>query len=382
MRYNDRDLDLWVRDGIVSAGQAATIRGRHASRASSERRGRLVSTLAVIGAAVGGLGVILFVAANWDAIPRPTRVALLLATMLGAYAGGYVLRTTRPGVAQALVLLGAIGFGASLFLVGQMYHVQAHDPLAFLVWTAAVVPMALGERTRPLAVLATLTFGAWIVYELVDAGSGDDLLEFLPVVGAFYGVALYAWGTWLDDEVFSGPMRCFGFVFAALGTFVFTFGAAVDELRGRPELGAVGTFGFAALAATALVGAAFLAMSGSRTTALSQAAALAAIVVLPAAAVLVPEGGDAIVYPVLFNVLLAAIALGAVAVGYFEDEAWLVNSGIALVAIDVFARYVDVFWELLPRSLGFLGAGLVLLALAFGLERQRGRLVRRMEAEA
>ena len=32
------------------------------------------------------------------------------------------------------------------------------------------------------------------------------------------------------------------------------------------------------------------------------------------------------------------------------------------------------FDYLLPRSLGFLGAGLLLLALAFALERQRARL--------
>jgi uncharacterized membrane protein len=96
--------------------------------------------------------------------------------------------------------------------------------------------------------------------------------------------------------------------------------------------------------------------------------------------VLLPEGADALAYPILFNVLLAAVALGAIAAGYAREEAWLVNGGIALVAVDIFARYVDFFWAILPRSLGFLGAGVLLLALAFGLERQRARLVRGMEA--
>lgn len=378
MRYSDHDLDSWVREGLVSAEQAEAIRRRHASRATSERRDDVISALAVIGAVVGGLGVILFFAANWDAIPRPTRVALLLATMIGAYAGGYVLRATRPAVAQALLLLGAIGFGASLFLVGQMYHVQAHDPLAFLVWTAVVVPMALLERTQPLAALAILTFGAWIVFEVLDAAGDYDLIEYVPVVGMFYGAGLYAWGTWIDDEVFSGPMRGLGFAFAAFGTFVFTFSAAVEELSRRPALGAVETLGFGALAAAALVGAALLALRGSRATAVYEVAAVTALVSLPAAAVLLPEGRDPVAYPIIFNVLMAVIALGAIAVGYLNDEAWLVNSGIALVAIDVFARYVDVFWDLLPRSLGFLGAGLLLLGLAFALERQRARLVRGM----
>jgi uncharacterized membrane protein len=381
MRYNDADLDSWVREGIVSADQADAIRRRHSARESSERRGRLVSALAVIGAVVGGLGVILFFAANWDAIPRPTRVALLLATMIGAYAGGYVLGPRRPAVGKALLLLGAIGFGANLFLVGQMYHVEAHDPLAFLVWTAAVVPMALVARTRPLAALGILTFGAWIVYELVDAGDGEELIEYVPVVGAFYGSALYAWGTWLRDEIFSGVMRGFGFILAALGGFVFTFSEVIEELDEEgTALGTVAWLAIAGPVVAAFAGSAFLAMRRSRRTAPFEASAVAALAALLLAAVLLPEHADAIVYPILFNLLVAAVALGAIAVGYLNDEAWLVNSGIALVAVDVFARYVDFFWDLLPRALGFLGAGLLLLALALALERQRARLVRSAEA--
>lgn len=382
MRYSDADLDSWVREGIVSAEQAATIRRRHASRESSKRRSRLVSTLAVIGGVGGGLGVILFFGANWDAIPRPTRVAVLLATMVGAYAGGYRLRAGQPAVGDALLLLGSIGFGASLFLVGQMYHVQAHDPLAFLVWTAAVVPTALVARTRPLAALGILTFGAWIVYELADSRAGGDLIEYVPVVGGLYGAALYAWGTWLRDEIFSGAMRTFGFAFGLLGAFVFTFQGAVEEVGDRRALGAVESVGVAALVAAALAGIALLASRSNRPTALYEAGALAALVLAELAAVLVPEHGNAVAYPIMFNVLVAVIALGTIAVGYFNAEEWLVNGGIALVAAHVFARYVEAFWDLLPRSLGFLGAGLLLLALAFVLERQRGRLVRLIEAGA
>jgi uncharacterized membrane protein len=382
MRYETlaRELDSWVAEGLVSEAQADAIRRRYEGRRDTERRDRVVSALAVIGAVVGGLGVILFFAANWDAIPRAVRVALLLATIVGAYAGGWPLLARRPAVAKALLLLGAIAFGASLFLVGQMYHVQAHDPLALLVWTAACVPIALVVRTRPLAALSILTFGAWLVYELAEATGDSDVIEYVPVVAALYGAGLYAWGTWLRDAVFSGPMRGFGFAFAALGTFVFTFREAVEELDGGGALGTVELVALVALVAAALAGAALLAARGS--VALAEAGAIVGVAGLPVAAVLVPEGSDALAYPILFNVLLAAVALGAIAAGYAREEAWLVNGGIALVAVDIFARYVDVFWELLPRSLGFLGAGLLLLGLAFGLERQRGRLVRRMEAQS
>jgi uncharacterized membrane protein len=63
-----------------------------------------------------------------------------------------------------------------------------------------------------------------------------------------------------------------------------------------------------------------------------------------------------------------------------NEEPWLVNAGVVLVAIDLVARYFDFFWDALGRSLGLIGSGLVVLALAWGLERQRKRVLARMDA--
>ena len=103
---------------------------------------------------------------------------------------------------------------------------------------------------------------------------------------------------------------------------------------------------------------------------------LAAAVLAVLAVLLV--GGDGDVYAILFNLLFAAIALGTIYAGYLNDEAWLVNLGVVFVAVDLVARYFDVFWSALPRSLGMIGAGLLVLGIAWLLERQRRRLLERM----
>ena len=54
------------------------------------------------------------------------------------------------------------------------------------------------------------------------------------------------------------------------------------------------------------------------------------------------------------------------------------NLGVAFVAVDLVARYFDVFWSALPRSVGLIGAGLLVLGIAYVLERQRKRLLERM----
>lgn len=390
MRYDafaralHRELPRWLADGLVTREQADAIGARYPDGVVGESRRRaVVGSLAVIGAVVAALGVILFFAANWDAIPRGARIALLVGALLGAYAGGYTLRYRhggRPAVGHALLLVGGILFGATIFLVGQMYHVQAHDPLAFLLWTAGVAPLAVVLRSRPLTTLALLTFGAWIVYELAvrdDGGAAGYVLVAL----ALYGAALYASGTAAIGRLaadFTLPARQLGYLVLGAAAFVFTFRPVADEVAraDRPSGGILLAAG--ALALVAVIGAALLAARRPRATALYEAAVVVLAVALVGFAVLVPEtpanefaDGRATVYPLLFNVLVAALALGAIVVGYLDDELWLVNAGIVLVGVEVFARYVDLFWDFLPRSLAFIGAGAVLLLLAYVLERSR-----------
>jgi uncharacterized membrane protein len=388
MRYEEwvsREAVDWVREGLVSEAQAEAIRRRYREHGAPSRRNRVVQTLATIGAVVAGLGVVLFFAANWDGIPRPVRVLMLLALVIGSYAGGFVLRERGRNqyVGAALLLLGGLAFGASLFLVGQMYHVQAHDPLAFLVLALGAGATAWIARSEALATLAILSGGAWAVFEAAVGGPGEDVdqIVYLPVVSALYGALLYGLGTGFGPTIdsFARPARRLGALLAIAGAFVFTFRFGFDE---QDEIGRLLVTVLVVLAVAAVAGAAAI-LRSRRPTASYEAGALSAAAVLVVLWVLVPEApvnGDPIVYPILFNVLVAAIVLGAVVVGFLNDEQWLVTLGLVWVGIDVLARYLDLFWDMLPRSLVFVGVGGTILLLAFVLERQRRGLVQRMEA--
>ena len=92
-------------------------------------------------------------------------------------------------------------------------------------------------------------------------------------------------------------------------------------------------------------------------------------------------GGNGDAYAVVFNVLFAVLALGVIYAGYISDEAWLVNLGVVFVAIDLVARYFDFFWSALPRSVGMIGAGLVVLGIASACwSGSAERLLERMAA--
>jgi uncharacterized membrane protein len=389
-----RESERWVADGLITADQAAALRSRYEGEGApeSELRSRAAAVLAVVGGTAVGVGVIGFVAANWNGIGHGLRLALLTTVIASAYAGAYHLRErtgSHPRVGEALYLAGLLVFGASLFLVGQMYHVEAHDPLALLIWAGAAVAVAILVRTPPLSWAALLIFTGWIGFEagtaLEDSGS-DDFTAF-PAVAVFYGGALYGLGTaaetrireaWFVETAFAPAARRLGFVLAASGLFVFTFSGATDELSGSAgELSGAFEAGLLVLAALALAGAAALAVSG-RPRARFEAGALAVAVVTLLVAGYAGGSGD--LYAVLFNLLVAAVALGTVYVGYLSEEAWLVNVGVGLVAADLIARYFDFFWSALPRSVGMIGAGILILGIAFVLERQRKQLLTRMDA--
>jgi uncharacterized membrane protein len=387
------ETEKWVADGLITGEQAAALRARYEGSGAgrAESRSRAASVLAVIGAIAVGFGVIGFIAANWDGISHGLRLALLSMAISGAYAGAYHFRErtrSHPRIGEVLYLLGVLLFGAALFLVGQMYNVEAHDPLALLIWAAAAVSVAIVVRSRPVTWAALLIFSGWIAFEAVTAiDDSDDNFATLPVIAVLYGGALYGFGTagvtrireaWFAEIGFAPAARQLGLLLALSGLFVFTFADATDELgRSARELSGAFEAGLVVLAALALAGAAALAMS-TRPSARYEAGALAvAVVTLLIAAY---AGGNGDFYAILFNLLVAAVALGTIYVGYLSEEPWLVNLGVVVVAADLIARYFDVFWSALPRSVGMIGAGILILGIAFALERQRKQLLNRMDA--
>ena len=160
-----RELTGWVRDGLVQQGQADAIEARYASDTASTTN-LLLPTIYILGAALIGGGAISFVAANWDTIPISVRIGLLVTTMLGCEIAGFVLskvKGTRQHMGQALVLVGALVFGASIFLIAQMYHLRGEPQGAFGIWTLGALALAYATFSSPVMLLTCITSLVWSI---------------------------------------------------------------------------------------------------------------------------------------------------------------------------------------------------------------------------
>lgn len=123
---------------------------------------RLWPTLAVVGAALGGFGLVLWIAANWSELGRAGRFTLLQAA-LGVFCLGAAL---LPRARQALGLLAFLSLGALFAYFGQTYQTGADPWQLFALWALLGLPLALGVRSdvvwAPLALVAAVGVALWV----------------------------------------------------------------------------------------------------------------------------------------------------------------------------------------------------------------------------
>jgi uncharacterized membrane protein len=161
-RYQLRqEAQQWQTEGIISPDVYEQLADRYQlQELDSAARDRFIIIVLGLGFILLGLGVITFVAANWQVWSRPIKVFLLLSLLIGTNWGGFYLwraanqRQSRLG--QGLLLLGALTFGANIGLMSQMFHQTGAIHTLFFIWGLGVWAMAYGLRLTSLGLMALI----------------------------------------------------------------------------------------------------------------------------------------------------------------------------------------------------------------------------------
>ena len=396
------ELEAWQRDGTITPEQAQAVLGRYPDyppgHEASRRRQGLVTGLSILGGILIGLGVITFFAANWDEISHEVKLASLIAGMLLSYGAGYAIwqRSGPTAYAVAFVLLGCIIYGAGVHLIGQIYHISVNHPNLSLFWLLGVAPVAYVTRSRPVMFLAIVLFLAAVAFrqqDWLDAIDGSEPALAWTGLYIALGAFLYAAGKAKREfegwESIGGLFQALGLITAFAALYLLTFHDLFDNAGSisgaSPGYWAL-AYGASAVAIAVLAGLAWLRTQHGEQEAADFAEAGVIVVVLAAAhvAALVSVDWDPF-YPIVFNALFALSALGLMASGYLQDREGHVNLSIGLVALYVVTRYFEYSIDLLDSSLLFSGAGVILLAGGYLLDRGRWRMLasmREREGEA
>ncbi len=370
---SERQLKAWQNAGLIDGETAGRIREWEAMH------GRPLGLWAIIGlgALAIGLGIVSVVAANWDAIPGETRLAIHFGLMVGL--AGLLWRYLPDAAAKnayfsdGLLFIAAV-LGLSFFgHVGQVY--QTSSPLwqPLLAWLLIFSPLLLlFGRGWPIAGLwlAGLLGTAWSHADEYGHGSlwGQQGLQ--PDHPTLYWgliacppMAVAAFAAFMRDRSdrpgFWRLLEQLAIITILIGLSIFIIAGAWNS-RTHAIVGSAAIQSVALIAAAAVIQAVRRTRSGQATAGILAVAAL-----LHLTQPLLYGLGGSIRGPwigaLFFLTLWGAVAAGAL---FARSRRWF-QGAIALLALRIIILSFELNDDLLGSGAGLILSGAFAMAVAW-----------------
>ncbi len=193
-------LERWVREGIINTAVAGSIGRLYPQPRAKTSRPWALIVFSGIGAVIVGLGVILLFAYNWHEMSKFTKLLVVFGSLALAHLVGISLfiRSERfRGLGEAITVLGTMLFGAGIWLIAQIYHIEEHFPNAFLLWGIGAMLLAWTMPSVIQAIIAAVMFAIWASAECTEFSTAMPyvfvlLLLLFPIAYNKYSKVLLA----------------------------------------------------------------------------------------------------------------------------------------------------------------------------------------------
>ncbi len=218
--------------------------------------------VAVLAAALGGLGVVMWIAANWASMGRLGQFALLQGLVLVMGVGAAL----KPAARGPLGLLALLGIGALFAYFGQTYQTGADPWQLFALWAVLALPLCWGARSdvlwAPWALVVVTAISLWthtfnghrwgvegdqLRVHLMAWTAGLALVAALnPLCTRWTGAGVWSFRTAVTLTVAAITLTALGGLFHspvqaqyALGLLVFAVGLALLNTRALFDIFAI-----------------------------------------------------------------------------------------------------------------------------------------------
>lgn len=341
-RVLEKELLFLEQSGQLETDQARKLLAEYVPT----ERLSFVRVLLVIGAVLIGVGILSFIAGNWQEIPKLAKFLLLLFATAGFYLGGYKMEGHYPKTSRSLYYIGMFAFGAGIFLIGQMFNLGESVYADFFMWGLGILPLAYYLNDKLISASATLFF---IIYGF-NVLNGTVGIPYLLVIiipllfwinerrmghsrGLFIAntvlTLLFLFNLFIYFDVHEVLILC---SFFALGLFISFYPFGRYQLPSE-WLGSV-VYGIAGL---------FLTFPSTWTEFVSKDNA----------------GMAAIIFTIIFAIkLLFLLKIGSL-------------PAVLIVCTLIFRFYADLSYNFMPKSLFFIVGGLILIGFGFWFEKTR-----------
>ncbi len=165
------ELDAWRTGGILADDQSARILNLYETTEETARRKHSLALFALSGLAsvMIGAAVLLAVSYNWQAMSAAVKLTIIFGTLLGAFVVAYWLRfhTQFQLASEIVFFLNGVFYGAAIWLIAQVFHIQSHYPDGVWFWALGVLPLALCLDTLLLHALYVALLAIWVGTEIL-----------------------------------------------------------------------------------------------------------------------------------------------------------------------------------------------------------------------
>ncbi|KXZ38948.1 Uncharacterized membrane protein [Alkalithermobacter thermoalcaliphilus JW-YL-7 = DSM 7308] len=138
LNFLEEELDYCKNKNIITVEQKNAILEEY-----TLQKINFVKIVLVIGAVLIGLGVLSFIASNWDKISKMSKFLVILILYVAVNTSSFGLSIKYPKTSKSLLYLGVIIYGAGIFLIGQIFNYGGDFTNAFLLWGIGILPCSV-----------------------------------------------------------------------------------------------------------------------------------------------------------------------------------------------------------------------------------------------
>lgn len=158
-----KDIPDLIKAEIISEETAHRIEQYYKNRNDEPNYSKLFIVFGILGAILVGLGTILIISHNWDALSRPIKTFFaFLPLVLGQLIGLFVVIKKPKSVAWREAVTAFIFFavGASIAMVSQIYNIPGDLSAFLLTWMLLCLPLVyvMKSSITSLLYIAGITF--------------------------------------------------------------------------------------------------------------------------------------------------------------------------------------------------------------------------------
>ena len=305
-----------------------------------------VRALLVIGAVLIGVGILSFIAGNWQQIPKLAKFLLLFFATAGFYAGGYKMEDVYPKTSRSLYYIGMFMYGAGIFLIGQMFNLGEGMYADFFMWGLGILPLAYYLKDKFIA-LATVLFFIIYGFTVFDDALRAPYLLLLTIPLLF----------WMNEKRMGSSRGLFiaNTILALTVLFNFLIYFDVSELLVLFFFFAIGLF-----LAFYPLGRYHLPSEWLGSTVYGIAGL---VLTFPNTWTDFVSTDKAEMAAIIFTIIFALTLLLFLKIGSLP--------AVLIICALIFRFYADLSYDFMPKSLFFVIGGLILIGFGFWFEKTR-----------